>query len=180
MRITIFDGAEAAGAMDAWVDAIEHGLRAGGHRVRRFRLRERTLCQCKGCFECWTKTPGRCGIRDGTDELVRALLASELLVVASPTSMGMTTALSRRAMERMLPVLHPHFDVVGGELHHRARYDRYPRLALLYGADACDREDEDLLVLLSRRMATNMHSTLAYAASTARTPEEVCHALARA
>ena len=114
------------------------GYLAAAIAVRRFRLRDRTLCQCKGCFECWTKTPGRCGIRDGTDELVRALLASDLLVVASPTSMGMTTALSRRAMERMIPILHPHFDVVDGEIHHRARYERYPRLALLYGMDGCD------------------------------------------
>ena len=180
MRITIFDGAEAAGPMDAWVDAVERGLASGGHDVRRFRLRGRTVSQCKGCFECWVKTPGRCGVRDGTEELVRELLASHLLVVASPTSMGMTTALSRRATERMIPILHPHFEVVGGEIHHRARYARYPRMALLYGADGCDAEDEDLLVLLYRRLATNMRTTLAFAASTSRSPEEVCHALARA
>jgi hypothetical protein len=180
MRITILDGAEVPGPMDAWVDAVEHGLASRGHAVRRLRLRDRTLLQCKGCFECWVKTPGRCGIRDGTEELLREALASELAVVAAPTSMGMTTALSRRATERLLPIIHPHFEVVGGELHHRARYDRYPRLALLYGADGCDPEDEELLVLLYRRLATNMRTTLAFAASTARAPEEVCDALARA
>jgi len=180
MRVTIFDGAETPGPMDAWVDAVEGGLAARGHAVRRFRLRDRTLCQCKGCFDCWVKTPGRCSIRDGADELVRELLASDLLVVASPTSMGMTTALSRRASERMIPILHPHFEVVGGEVHHRARYDRYPRMALLHGADGCDREDEELLTLLYRRLATNMRSTLAFVASTSRSPEEVCDALARA
>ncbi len=180
MRITIFDGADAPGPMDAWIDAVERGLTSRGHAVRRFRLRDRMLCQCKGCFECWVKTPGRCGIRDGTDELVRELLASDLLVVASPTSMGMTTVLSRRAMERMIPILHPYFEMVDGEIHHLARYERYPRIALLYGMDGCDADDEDLLVLLSRRQATNMRSTLAFAASTARSPEEVSDALARA
>ncbi|HSN90739.1 MAG TPA: hypothetical protein VLS93_05890 [Anaeromyxobacteraceae bacterium] len=180
MQITILDGAEAPGPMDAWLDALERVLASHGHGVRRFRLRDRALLQCKGCFDCWVKTPGRCGIRDGTEELLRDLLASDLAVVASPTSMGMTTALSRRATERMIPGLHPYFDVVGGELHHRARYDRVPRLALLYGAEGCDREDEELLVLLYRRLALNMRSTLAFAASTSRPPEEVGHALARA
>lgn len=180
MQITIFDGAEAPGPMDAWVDAVERGLSSRGHRVRRFRLRERTLLQCKGCFECWTKTPGRCGIRDGTEELLRAALASDLAVVASPTAMGMTTALSRRATERLLPGIHPHFEVADGEIHHRARYERVPRLALLYGADGCDPEDEELLVLLYERLARNMRSALAFAASTSRPPEEICDALARA
>lgn len=180
MRIAIFDGAEAPGPMDAWVDAVERGLAAGGHAVRRLRLRDHTLAQCKGCFGCWLKTPGRCTIRDDAGELVRELLAADVLAIASPTSMGMTTALSRRASERMLPILHPYFELVGGEVHHRARYGRHPRLALLYGAEGCDREDEELLVLLYRRLALNMRTTLAYAASTSRAPEEVCDALARA
>ena len=180
MRITIFDGAEAVGAMDGWVDEVARGLDGRGHAVRRIRLGVRTVGQCKGCFSCWTKTPGRCEIRDGTEELLRELLASDLLVLASPTSMGMTTALLRRAIERMLPVLHPHFEVVGGEVHHRGRYDHYPRMALLYGADGCDPEDEELLLLLHRRLAIDFKSTLAFAASTTRPPEEVSDALARA
>ena len=180
MRIAIFDGAEGPGPMDAWLANVSAGLSARGHDVAHFRLRERGLRQCKGCFECWVRTPGRCSIRDGTEELVRALLASDLLVIASPTAMGMTTALSRRASERMIPVLHPYFELIDGEVHHRARYERYPRMALLYGAEGCDAEDAELLVLLYRRLAINMHSTLALAASTARPPEEVSDALARA
>lgn len=180
MRIALFDGAEEPGPMDPWLDAVEAGLAADGHAVRRFRLRERTLCQCKGCFECWVKTPGRCGVRDGAAELLQAMLGADLLVLASPTVMGMTTALTRRALERMLPTLHPHFEVTGGELHHRARYPRRAKLALLYGADGLDAEDEALLLLLHQRLAVNMRSSLACAASTARPPEEVCHALARA
>jgi multimeric flavodoxin WrbA len=178
MRIAIFDGAEAPGPMDAWVAAVAQGLVARGHAVQHVRLRERGVRQCKGCFDCWVKTPGRCGIRDGTDDLVRELLASELLVVASPTSMGMTTALSRRVSERMIPILHPYFELVGGEIHHRARYEHRPCVALLYGAEGCDAEDEQLLVALYRRLAINLRCTFALAASTARAPEEVCDALA--
>lgn len=180
MRIAVFDGAEAPGPMDAWLDAVEGGLAARGHAVRRLRLRGRTLAQCKGCFGCWVRTPGVCTIRDGTDELARELLAADLLVIASPTSMGMTTALSRRATERMLPVLLPYFEVADGEIHHVPRYGRAPAMALLYGAEGCDPEDEELLVLLYRRLALNMRTTLAVASSTSRPPEEVCDALARA
>jgi multimeric flavodoxin WrbA len=180
MRITILDGAEAPGPMDGWIDGLERGLGDGGHAVRRFRLREREVGQCRGCFACWTRTPGVCALRDGTEEILREALASDLLVVASPTSMGMTTALSRRGTERLVPILHPHFEVVSGEIHHRARYARHPRMALLYGPEGCDAEDAELLVELYQRLALNMRSSLAYATSTSTTPEEVCHALARA
>jgi hypothetical protein len=53
-------------------------------------------------------------------------------------------------------------------------------MALLYGAEGCDPEDEELLVLLHRKMAVDFKTTLAFAASTARSPEEVSDALARA
>ena len=181
MRFTILDGAPAAGApMVGWLEAVAGGLTARGHAVSHLRLRELRLSQCRGCFGCWVKTPGRCVIRDDGPRLLGEFLAADVAVLASPVTMGFTTALLRRGVERLLPQLHPYFQVVDGEVHHRHRYDRHPRLALLHGHEGLDAEDRELLALLHRRMAVNMHSTLAVVAATDASPEEVCDALARA
>jgi len=181
MEILVLDGNPSAGdGFGAWLDALVPALAAEGHAVRRLALRELRIAQCKGCFECWTRTPGRCGIRDDAPEVLRAVLAAELVVLASPVVMGFVSPLLRRAHERLLPQLHPYLRVVKGEVRHRLRYERYPRLALVHGHEGCDEEDAQILKNVYEEVARETHGTLALAASTALTPEEVAHALARA
>ncbi len=179
MQFVILDGAQEPCPMDGWLERVERSLAARGHLVRRLRLREMRICQCRGCFGCWVKTPGRCVIRDDAEEILRAFLEADVAAIASPIVMGLTTALSRRATERLLPLLHPYFEVVECEIHHRARYTRYPRVVLLHGHEGCDPEDAEIIEALCRRATLNLRSTFAFAASTARAPEEVCDALAR-
>lgn len=178
-RFAILDASPAEGPLSRFVDALAAGLSARGGEVRRLVLRDLSIAQCRGCFRCWTRTPGRCAIRDDAEEVLRAHVAADVVVKASPIVMGMTTSLSRRATERMLPILHPWFESVEGELHHRARYPRRPLLSLVHDGAGLDADDEALLELLHRRMATNMRTRLALVASTARSPEEVSDALAR-
>lgn len=180
MRFAILNGSPAPGPVDGWVRAVAGGLAARGHQVHHSELRSMRVCQCRGCFGCWTKTPGRCVIRDDGERLARGVLAADVAVLASPATMGFTTALLRRGVERLLPLLHPHMRLVDGEVHHRQRYPHRPRLALLHGHEGLDAEDRELLALLYRRMALNLDSTLSLVASDERTPEEVCDALARA
>lgn len=179
MRFTILDGAPAPGPFTEALDGVAAGLAARGAAVTRLAGRELALGQCRGCFGCWTTTPGRCVLRDDGEAVLRAVVGSDVVVLASPIEMGLTTALSRRMSERLLPALQPFFAVVEGEIHHRARYARPPRLALVHGHEEVDAEDEEILLLLHRRMALNMRSTLALVASTARPPEEIADALAR-
>jgi multimeric flavodoxin WrbA len=179
MRIVILDGRQEPCTMDAWLDALERGLAGRGVEVVRFALRRMSLQQCRGCFRCWVRTPGRCDIRDDGEQLLRAVAAADVVAIASPVVMGLPTALSRRALERFLPLLHPYFEIVEGEVHHRARYARRPRVALLHGAEGCDAEDAEILALLHRRAALNFRSELSLVASTKRDPEEVSLALAR-
>jgi multimeric flavodoxin WrbA len=181
MEFLVLDGSPTpGGSFGAWLDALEPALRSDGHGVRRIALRELRIAQCKGCFECWVKTPGRCSTRDDMPEVLRAALAADTLVLASPVTMGFTSALLKRAQERMLPQFHPFLRLVGGEFRHRFRYARYPRLALVLGSEDCDEEDRSIIEGVYREVAKETHGTLVLAASTQLAPKEVAHALARA
>jgi len=180
MRFTILDGTTAPSPLDGWLATVASGLAARGHVVQHLPLRDMRICQCRGCFGCWVRTPGRCAIRDDGERVLREFLAADVAVLASPITLGFTSSLLRRAVERLLPQLHPYFEVVQGEIHHRQRYSRHPRLALLHGHVGVDAEDRELLALLHRRMAVNMASPLAAVLSSDRSPQEVTDALARA
>jgi len=181
MKVLILDGSpEAGGPFGAWLAKLEPSLRDEGHEVRRLLLRDLTIAQCQGCFECWTKTPGRCRTRDDAAQLLPAVLESDLVVHASPVKMGFVSPLLKRCQERLLPLLHPYVRLVQGEVHHRLRYAHYPRIALVHGDEGCDEEDARILTDIYRAVALETETKLALVASAAMAPEEVAHALGRA
>ena len=132
MRITILNGEpDAASAFDAYQCALTCRLHALGHTVEKLDLRALDLKGCTGCFNCWIKTPGECSKSDDSATVRRAVMNCDLVLLAAPITMGFTTALLKRAADQMIPLIHPYFVVEGGELHHRARYARYPKFGLL-------------------------------------------------
>ena len=42
-----------------------------------------TIRHCVGCFGCWIKTPGKCVLKDGYDNLGELLSKSEKLTIIS-------------------------------------------------------------------------------------------------
>jgi multimeric flavodoxin WrbA len=181
MRITILNGEpDAASPFQAYLETLTNRLVASGHAVTKLDLRALDLKGCTGCFGCWVKTPGECAKQDDSATVCRAALDADLLLLASPITMGFTTALLKCAADQMIQLIHPYFVVEGGEIHHRARYAHYPVFALLLGAGPdSDAEDVAITRTMWARMARNMKSRLAWTAVAQRTAEEVADELAR-
>ncbi len=119
-----------ASPFQAYLERLTKRLVALGHAVTKLDLAALDLKGCTGCFNCWVKTPGECAKRDDSATVCRAVLDADLLLLASPMTMGFTTALLKRAADQMIPLIHPYFVVEGGEMHHRARYAHYPVFAI--------------------------------------------------
>lgn len=164
MRVTILNGEpNASSDFDWYVGEYAERLVANGHEVSRLDIRDLDLRGCSGCWGCWVKTPGECLKRDGSATICRAVVNSDLTVLASPVRMGFTSSLLKRAADQMIPIVHPYIIIEGGEQHHRARYARYPLLGLLLAPDAdTDAEDLEITVHLWSRMARNLKSELAF------------------
>jgi multimeric flavodoxin WrbA len=164
MRITILNGEpDAASAFDAYLRDYTARLIANGNDVTRLDLRDLDLKGCSGCWGCWVKTPGECVKRDDSERVCRAVIGSDLTVLASPVHMGFTSSLLKRAADQMIPLIHPYILIEGGEMHHRSRYERYPLMGLLLapGPDA-DAEDLEITQHLWSRTARNLKSTLVF------------------
>ena len=180
MRITILNGEPDPGsAFHAYVHAVAGHLTAAGHEVTTFDLRELDLKGCVGCWSCWVKTPGECARADDSARICRTVIHSGLLVLASQVTLGFTGVLLKRAVDQMIPLLHPHLIIQGFETHHRPRYRRYPDLGLLLapGPDA-DAEDLEITTAMWTRMARNFKAPKIFTAVADRPAKEVAHALA--
>jgi multimeric flavodoxin WrbA len=186
MRITILNGEpDPASGFQEDVLKMAKRLTASGHQVTTLELRELDLKGCSGCFGCWVKTPGQCVRCDDSETVCRAAIGADLLLLASPITMGFTTALLKRAVDQLIPLLHPYFVAEGGEVHHHARYAKYPELGLILGVGQdSDDEDVEITTAMWRRMARNFKSRLLFTAimnhASNHTPEEAANEIASA
>jgi multimeric flavodoxin WrbA len=181
MNIVILNGNQDAAhsAFDSYLDQIVMRLSGAGHGVTAFTLRDMEIRQCAGCFACWLKTPGLCVHRDDHESILRAYVGSDLVLFASPLVMGFTSALLKRATDRILPILLPYIDGSSGECRHFMRYEKHPLMALLYDPeDDTDDKDRTIVASMWSRLARNARSRLIFSTQCTVPVEEVCHEIA--
>jgi multimeric flavodoxin WrbA len=180
MRITILNGdPNPASDFQNYLQTLSQRLAAFGHTITQLDLAGLDLKGCSGCFGCWLKTPGVCAKRDDSEKVCRAAISADMLLLASPLTMGFTSALLKRAADQMIQIIHPYFVIEGGEAHHRARYASYPKFGLLLGVGGgSDAEDIEITTAMWKRMARNMKSSMVFTAVANRAPEEVADEIA--
>ncbi len=164
MKILILNGNPYTNgsAFDLFIDVLNNELRKN-HSVHTFVLRKLNIKACIGCFDCWVKTPGICVFidRDESLSIYQKYIQSDLVLFASPLLAGFTSALLKKITDRLIPLLHPYFELVNGELHHKKRYKDYPKIGLVFSTEP-DTNPEVLKTLsyLYQRFALNFKSTL--------------------
>lgn len=95
-----------------------------------------TIRPCVGCFACWNKTPGRCVIRDGYDDIGLLIHRADEVVVISRYTYGGFSGFVKNVFDRCIGYALPHFEVVDGETHHMRRYNEdKPFTFIFYGHD---------------------------------------------
>jgi len=174
MKILFMNGSSSGSELDIYIRAVMESVSKSGHEAKELVLRDMKYSPCRGCFNCWVKTPGLCVFKDDGDILCREFLTSDLVILASPVIMGYPAAIVKNAMDRIIPLIHPYLEDVGGEVHHMKRYKKYPALALLLEKSG-DTDDEDIEIIndIYQRAAINLQSSLRFLRLTNSPAEEV-------
>jgi multimeric flavodoxin WrbA len=154
----ILDGGGQAGDCDAVRGTLSEALEAHGYAVTALALRDMRIAPCMGCFGCWVKTPGVCVIDDDARTVAREMIGSDLVVYLTPVTFGGYSSLLKRAVDRHICLIHPEFSLVGGEVHHRKRYARYPRFAAVGVLPRPDEEAEAVFATVVERNARNNYA----------------------
>jgi multimeric flavodoxin WrbA len=159
MKVTLLNGAlpgddfvDAAGA------ALQDTFHAEGWTVTSWTLRDEKIAYCLGCFECWTKTPGLCRIDDAGRDIARSVIQSDLAIYLTPITFGGYSSELKKAVDRIICLISPFFTRIEGEVHHQARYDRYPSLVGVGVLLAPHLAQEQIFETLVGRNAINLHA----------------------
>lgn len=184
MKITLLNGNPDEGkqGFDSYLKTLAEELRSGDHAVTDLTLREMAAGYCTGCWSCWVKTPGECCFKDDSHTVCRAVINSDLVIFASPVIMGYLSALLKKYMDKLIPLVHPYITVDQAEAHHVSRYARedYPVGALLLEKTA-GTDDEDLKIIraIHERTMLNLKSYNAFTLLTDQPVKEAIHAINR-
>ena len=111
---------------------------------------------CVGCFGCWTKTPGRCVIRDDAVTVYPLIAQSDHVIYVSRIKYGGYDTVMKTMLERAIPVQQAFIHLVDGECHHVQRAVA-PKQAVIVGYGADSPEEQALFRRLVERNARNMN-----------------------
>ena len=114
------------------------------------------IANCVGCFGCWTKTPGRCVIRDDATRVYPLIAASDRVLYVSRVRYGGYDTVMKRMLERAIPVQQAFIRLHHGETHHLQRAV-VPKQASIVAYGALDAEERAIFEALVARNALNMN-----------------------
>jgi len=159
MNVTILNGGlHGDSFMDAVVAGLSREYQAQGACVTTWRLRDHKAAYCLGCFECWTHSPGLCRIDDDMRAVAASIIQSDLQVNVTPVTFGGYSSEIKKVLDRSICLVMPFFERVDGEVHHKQRYERFPRLRAVGVLPGPDPAQEAIFQQLVARNAINMRS----------------------
>jgi multimeric flavodoxin WrbA len=159
MRALVLDGAEADDGLTGLAMAgLTAELEQRGYTVEVIAGRDADVAACRGCFGCWTRTPGECVIGDGAADLLSRYITADLVAYVTPVTFGGYSAALKQLVDRIIPLLDPRFTRFRGEFHHRLRYERYPQLMGFGTLAAADPEAARTFAALLARNGLNIHA----------------------
>lgn len=70
-------------------------------------LRDLKIEPCRGCFCCWSRTPGRCVIKDDVRDVTLKMMASDVVIYSFPLFYYSVPSKLKAFIERQLPTVAP-------------------------------------------------------------------------
>ena len=114
---------------------------------------------CIGCFGCWLKTPGKCIIKDGFEDLGQRLSQVNEFILISKATFGSYTSAVKNVLDRSISYVLPFFAIRNGEMHHGERYHNDLIISALFYGDMSE-EEKRTAENLVKANAVNLNAAL--------------------
>lgn len=124
--------------------------------IRYIDLSALKIANCMGCFGCWTKTPGKCVIRDDATKVYPYIAKSDTLLYVSHIKYGGYDTVMKTMLERAIPVQQAFIRIYKGETHHVQRAVAMKKATIIAYGENLTGEEKDIFTQLVGRNASNM------------------------
>jgi len=163
MKITAFNASPWGqdGHTHIIVQQFLNGAVNAGAKVHPIQLIDKKIQHCKRCGACFYKNPGKCVIKDDMAHLIVKFMASDIVIFATPLYIDNVTALMKLFIDRLTPILEPHYEKDPyGQYRRSKRFKKYPEFFAISSCAMPDQSNFQVLRIFFRRMARSMHTQL--------------------
>lgn len=123
--------------------------------IKYINLAKLKIANCVGCFGCWTRTPGKCVIRDDATQVYPYIAKCDKVIYITHVKYGGYDTLMKTMLERAIPTQQAFIRIHNGETHHVQR-DVAGKDAVIIAYGATSQEEKDIFTRLVSRNAHNM------------------------
>ena len=128
---------------------------------------------CIGCFGCWIKTPGKCVLKDGYDNMGELLSKTENVTIISRCFYGCYSPFVKNVLDRSIPYLLPFFKIKNNETHHKRRYQNNMQFTVHFYGEKITTEEKETAKKLVKANSHNFY-VKNYQISFSNSLEELC------
>ncbi len=124
------------------------GAEEAGAEVDLVFLQGMDIRPCRGCFNCWLKTPGRCVQKDDMAGLLEMMGKADVQVLATPLYVFGMSAQLKTMMDRIIPMAKPFIELMDGHCAHPAREGfKHSDMVLISNCGFHEMDNFDALVM---------------------------------
>ncbi len=139
------------------LDSFEEGLREAGSDVTRINVYRQNIQPCRGCFTCWTKTPGECIQEDDMKSLIPIVAQSDILTLATPVYVDGMTGPMKTFLDRLIPLLKGRVELRDDHIRHLVRDEvKRGKVMLLSASGFAELDNFDPLVAHVKAASRNL------------------------
>jgi multimeric flavodoxin WrbA len=116
------------------------------------------LGDCRGCFNCWSSTPGKCIQDDEMTEILDKMADADIIVLATPVYVDGMTGSLKSLLDRSIPLLHGAFELRDDHCRHALREHVKPgKIALFSVCGFTEMDNFDPLITHVKAISKNMN-----------------------
>ncbi|MHA1576738.1 MAG: flavodoxin family protein [Candidatus Thorarchaeota archaeon] len=123
MQVLVFNGSPRGerGATAGVLKLFIEGIESAGANVELVYVNKLNISPCRGCFNCWTKTPGKCIQSDDMEGILDKLASADIIVFGTPLYVDGMTGPMKVLLDRSIPLMQGKFELRDDHCRHPLR-----------------------------------------------------------
>ncbi len=150
MKLLVFNASprKSNGTTDVLLETFIEGARLAEADVEKHHIVDLEINGCRGCFNCWWVTPGKCVQKDDMEKILPAIAEADVMLLGTPIYGRNVTHYLQKLLERTFVFTLPEMVNHDGETRHPGRVRRFPHMVLVATCGFPDTSNFDIVKAL--------------------------------
>lgn len=160
MQVLVFNGSprRERGATEGVLKLFIEGIESAGANVELVYVDKLNIEPCKSCFNCWTKTPGKCIKSDDMESILEKMSSADIVVIGTPVFVDGMTGQMKVLLDRSIPLLEGKFVLRDDHCRHPVRKPvKDGKIVLVSVSGFTELDNFDPLITHMKAISKNMN-----------------------